>query len=86
LLWFEKIADNAGRVAALVQRAISALQIPHEKSELAENVTVSMGIYIVRCGASSYDMRTLYDQADKAMYAAKNDGRNRAVISFGEAP
>ncbi|MDR2734833.1 MAG: GGDEF domain-containing protein [Spirochaetota bacterium] len=83
LLWFEKDAAHANDVAALVRQGIFNLQIPHEKSEAAEYVTVSIGIHIAPCN-TPHDIHTLYDLADKALYAAKRGGRNRAVISAGE--
>jgi len=80
LLWFEKEFSHVDSVASLVKNSIYNLRIPHEKSEVAEFVTISIGIYVVKCDASN-DMQVIYDAADKALYTAKRDGRNRAVIS-----
>ena len=81
LIWFEKEAANANNVASRLNQMINSLNIPHEESKAAPHVTVSIGIQIVRCGANN-DMHVLYDLADKALYAAKKNGRNRAVINL----
>ena len=83
LIWFEKDAINIQNIATIVNNAIYDLNIPHEKSDAAPYVTVSIGIHVTLCGASN-DINTLYNSADKALYAAKRNGRNRAVISFND--
>jgi diguanylate cyclase (GGDEF)-like protein len=80
LIWFEKEAINASNIALLVNKTICALNIPHEKSEAAPYVTVSIGLHVAQCGAF-HDTDILYDLADKALYTAKRSGRNRTVIS-----
>jgi diguanylate cyclase (GGDEF)-like protein len=83
LIWFEKEAANIENVASLINTTIRGLNIPHEKSDIAPYVTVSIGIHVVRCGASD-DINTLYNSADKALYTAKKNGRNRAVINLSD--
>jgi PleD family two-component response regulator len=73
-------AANANNIVSLVVKTICDLNIPHEKSEAAPYVTVSIGLHIAQCGAS-HSTDTLYDIADKALYTAKRSGHNRAVIS-----
>jgi len=83
MLWFEKEnAENAKEVASRINRTVAGLNIPHAASEAAPYVTVSAGVHVIRCGASG-DTDSLYDLADKALYAAKSGGRNRAVVTFG---
>ena len=81
LLWFEEEYVNVDKFVSLVNKTIDDLGIPHEKSEVARYVTVSIGIHVTRCGASN-DMYALYDLADKALYKAKRDGRHRTVVSL----
>ena len=83
LLWFEKEVSCADKVVSMVAELVRNLKIPHEKSKVAPYVTLSMGVYIIRCGSSS-DMHTLYDLADKALYIAKSSGRNCAIVSGTE--
>jgi len=80
LVWFEEEAGNAGNVASQVNQMIRDLNIPHEKSAAAPHVTVSIGLHVSQCGTSD-DIHTLYNIADKALYAAKNSGRDCTVVS-----
>jgi diguanylate cyclase (GGDEF)-like protein len=79
LLWFEKDASHVDAVITYMMEKMGALKIPHEKSKVAPYVTLSIGVYIERCGAST-DMQTLYDLADQSLYAAKTNGRNCAFV------
>jgi diguanylate cyclase (GGDEF)-like protein len=83
LLWFENDASHADTVVSFVANSINSLKIPHEKSRVSPYVSLSIGVYVLRCGASS-DTQALYDLADKSLYAAKGGGRNCAVISGNE--
>ncbi|MDR0287496.1 MAG: GGDEF domain-containing protein [Clostridiales bacterium] len=80
MLWFAEDSEDVDSITTLISRKMRELNIPHEKSTVAPYVTVSIGVHIIRCGAST-DMDALYDLADKALYAAKNNGRNCAVVS-----
>jgi diguanylate cyclase (GGDEF)-like protein len=80
LIWFENEACNVKKMAAQINSTIYNLNILHEKSNISPFVTVSIGIHVVRCGVSD-DFNTLYRLADEALYAAKKNGRNCAVIS-----
>jgi diguanylate cyclase (GGDEF)-like protein/PAS domain S-box-containing protein len=69
-------AAGAIAVAEFIQQAIRDLKIPHHKSDVSEFVTVSMGIatIIPSFGTSSDE---LVARADKALYSAKQLGRDR---------
>jgi len=79
LIWFEEEITETQNVASCVCEKIRSLNIRHEKSEAAPYVTVSVGVNVTPCGVI-YDIETLYNLADKALYAAKQNGRNRFVI------
>jgi len=71
--------DSAHAEAQRIRTAIEGLAIPHQASDTAEVVTVSLGL------ASRVPQRTenpygLIQQADEALYAAKKQGRNRVVV------
>jgi len=83
VLWFEKDISNVDKVINHWAKLIKELKIPHEKSKVNDFVTMSIGVYVSKCGYYS-DTQTLYDLADKALYAAKGGGRNCAVISGDE--
>ena len=79
MLWFEKEIDGLRNVVSQIQQRVSGLNIPHAKSKTAQNVTVSIGIYISECGAMD-NTGVMYNLADDALYEAKKNGRNCAVI------
>jgi diguanylate cyclase (GGDEF)-like protein len=79
MLWFEDDITHVDTVFYHFADKIRDLKILHEKSRVSTLITLSMGIYVEPCG-SSVDAMTLYDLADKALYAAKGSGRNCAVV------
>jgi len=83
MLWFEKDVTHVDTVVHHVMKMIDDLKIPHEKSKVAEHVSMSIGIFVERCGAYN-ETQTLYDLADKALYAAKTGGRNCAIVCGDE--
>lgn len=79
LLWFEKDTAHVDTVVSHLVREIDELKIPHERSSAAPNITLSVGIRIEQCGSPN-GIKELYDMADKALYTAKNSGRNCTII------
>ncbi len=71
-------ADGAMRVAETIRASVQALAMPHERSSHSV-VTVSLGAATV---VPSKDMaeKTLVENADRALYAAKAGGRNKACF------
>jgi diguanylate cyclase (GGDEF)-like protein len=82
LLWFENDVTHIDTVITFITDKVSDLNIPHEKSKVCTHVTLSIGIYVERCGSST-DAEALYDLADRALYIAKEGGRNCAVVNGG---
>jgi len=81
LLWFEEDKDSVKEIAEEIHQRIYDLQIQHEESDIAPYVTFSIGIDISHSGAYA-DTRAAYIAADSALYDAKANGRNNAVIMF----
>jgi len=79
LLWFENDASHVDVVISHLLGLIRELKIPHEKSKVSPYVSISIGVFVGRCGASN-DTQSLYDMADKGLYTAKEGGRNCAII------
>ncbi len=74
--------NQAKEFGKKVLRNIEKLQIPHEKSPVAPVVTLSLGIASAVPGVEDYtEAEFLIRDADRALYQAKSDGRNR-VIGF----
>jgi diguanylate cyclase (GGDEF)-like protein len=67
----------AGR-AELIRVAIASVS----DSEDARGVTVSASFGVAATTHSGYNLRQLLIHADKALYAAKREGRNRVMVSI----
>ncbi|MDR2481636.1 MAG: GGDEF domain-containing protein [Spirochaetaceae bacterium] len=78
ILWTENRTIEAERVALKLRQMIIDLQIPHDPSPVADHVTVSLGLYIMR-GGSTDTQEELYNAADSALYKAKDSSRNCIV-------
>ena len=61
-------------------RAIENLQIAHTKNKASKYVTASFGLINVDMNTSIIDEHAIYVSADKALYEAKESGRNRVVV------
>ncbi|BAQ66844.1 diguanylate cyclase domain-containing protein [Geminocystis sp. NIES-3709] len=72
-----KIEDGL-MIADLIQSTISSFEIPHEKSKISSYVTLSIGISSLIPNLDTIS-KDLIAKADKALYEAKNQGRDRIV-------
>jgi diguanylate cyclase (GGDEF)-like protein len=54
------------------------LQLPHEKSMVSNQVTLSLGVSCI-IPSDFTTPEELLNHADKALYQAKGEGRDRAV-------
>ena len=68
---------GAMTVAELIHSALENTPIAHQYSPTADRVTASIGISSSKSGAKSSE--ELLQQADSAVYLAKEQGRNRSV-------
>jgi len=71
---------DALKVADRFREMLNAAKIKHEGSDVSEHVTVSMGI-ATHDTASPRSAKELIEAADKALYKAKDTGRNREVLA-----
>lgn len=79
LLLADTNAEIGPQLAEAVRHSIESLRMPHELSP-SGIVTVSIGIAVM-VPEAGYDAESLLHYADKALYCAKNDGRNRVVLA-----
>jgi diguanylate cyclase (GGDEF)-like protein/PAS domain S-box-containing protein len=72
--------DGGVEVAERIRTRIRHLQIPHEKSRVSQFVTLSMGLasQVPNCCATAVE--TFVNAADRALYRAKQNGRDRIEI------
>lgn len=70
---------GAKALAEVVRAAIEQLRIPHPASA-GGFVTASIGVAATRAGAVGSPEGLLHE-ADKALYSAKEDGRNRVAVA-----
>lgn len=79
----ETTLESAGQLAALLNRSVTALQIPHSASPTAPHVTISLGVAVVHASKDA-NPASLVEQADRALYQAKAEGRDRVFVSPGD--
>lgn len=71
--------DETSLLAESLRTRIAAHGWPHAGSSIAPHLTVSIGAATMHPGEDT-DTHTLLSSADVALYQAKHDGRNRAVL------
>ncbi len=72
-----------GEYAERIRKSVEGMRIDHSASGVSSYVTISIGVTIVR-PERQVTLDEIYIKADRALYKAKNEGRNRTVISeFG---
>ncbi len=81
---FAVILPNTDQVGAIaiakrIQKAIRELAIPHATSQVSDWVSVSLGI-ATTVPAEESSLTELFGQADQALYAAKQQGRDRYTV------
>ena len=72
---------EARQCAENVRAALERLAIRHEGSQVAEVLTMSIGLACIAPGSDTPlgQLYELYEHADRALYEAKAFGRNQVV-------
>jgi len=81
IIILNKPKHYAESLAQLICNETSKALIPHKKSECADIVTVSIGVASIPLQEIK-DIKRLINQADEALYLAKNNGRNCVSCNF----
>ncbi|MDH5327834.1 MAG: diguanylate cyclase [Gammaproteobacteria bacterium] len=77
----ETFEEGAKMVAENIRNAVSTLSIPHEKSDVATVVTISIGVITVTKVESYMSDEWIIQSADKALYEAKHSGKNKVSVA-----
>lgn len=72
--------EGAVHIAETIRKEIHKIQIPHVKSQISENVSLSLGVASV-VPTQELSPETLIKTADEALYQAKKQGRDRFVAA-----
>lgn len=78
VLLAETPAEPARAITETMRRRVEALRIPHARSLTASFLTISIGGYTSQPARDTTGANALA-VADKALYAAKRQGRNRVI-------
>lgn len=68
-----------------IRQTVYSLRIPHRASTVSDTVTVSIGVATMVPGPANH-YRLLIEYADKALYEAKHEGRNRVCNRVDKHP
>jgi diguanylate cyclase (GGDEF)-like protein/PAS domain S-box-containing protein len=74
-------AEGCALVGERVRGALCELAMPHATNPPSKRVTVSLGGATDLAAASTAECTSLVEAADRALYAAKDGGRDRLVMS-----
>ncbi len=80
---YDASGDYIAEISTRIQRSIAELNIAHEASRVASRLTVSIGAALI-LPSSSRTHEGLVQLADEALYAAKEQGRNRVIVMQSE--
>jgi len=72
--------DKALAMAEQLRLVVQALKLPHCKSEITDQITISLGVSTMEAGQGC-SAAALLNATDKALYAAKDKGRN--CVQYG---
>jgi diguanylate cyclase (GGDEF)-like protein len=74
-----RASDRAAAVCEGIMARLAALRLPHEASAAGPYLTISCGC-VVTSDKTRHEPASLLELVDKALYQAKQAGRNRLVV------
>lgn len=76
-----KSLEDAISYTEVICKGIEKLHIKHSKNLVSSYITASFGLIYFNDKSIDIDAHSLYIAADKVLYKAKEDGRNRVVVN-----
>lgn len=73
--------EGAIKVAERLRSEVEALHLEHAGSAVSPWVTISLGVATINPGIDDRGHQSLVREADRALYQAKKQGRNRVVLA-----
>lgn len=73
-------ASEALKYGSVVCHSVQSLALPHAQSSTGPVVTISTGVCALTPGAADTH-ESLIEATDRALYQAKHEGRNRAILA-----
>lgn len=67
-------------VLSRLHKKVADLKIVHEGNAVSEYLTISVGACLVKHYSAGLDQDLIYNKTDKALYRAKQKGRNQSVV------
>ncbi len=69
--------EGARHMAEKLRQAVADLKIPHEYSDTASCVTISLGVATLRAPSADVSLEKFIDAADDMLFQSKKNGRNQ---------
>ena len=79
VLLFDSTKEYALQLAERIREEVMKKDIDHRGSSVARCVTISVGVAYIEPARSNRSMKGFVQMADEALYAAKEQGRNRIM-------
>jgi two-component system, cell cycle response regulator len=74
--------QGAGTIAERLREAVEGMDIPVDGQTVKLTVSVGVATYVPQ--SIKLTIEEFIDKADKALYDAKNSGRNKVIIAIAE--
>lgn len=82
IITINKTLEEVTTLIEKLQRDLKNAKIPHEKSKVNDNVTMSIGVHYLQQLSAGMKLTELIELADKNLYKAKEEGRNRSIFNI----
>ncbi len=82
VITINKTPDEVKTLIEKLQQDLKNEKIPHEKSQVNDNVTMSIGVHYLQEVPIGTNLTEIIELADKNLYKAKEQGRNRCITNI----